>query len=246
LTRRKAVAGCAALLAAATFIFGFALAASVLRDYVDDPAPPEAVRLVAEHEPAVAAWYLVTLVGFGIVLVTLVLTIRDHVEAGGRAVVQSATAFGLIWATLAIAAGMIGTAGVSVVADLQETAPRSAIATWSALEAVRDGMRGSIEIVGALWVLIVSLAGWRAATLPRGLCVLGGAAGLSGAVTAVPGGGVMGALFGITMIGWFIWVGVVLIQCARREEQAEPNPSVASADDFVVAERSSLGPRFAR
>ena len=51
------------------------------------------------------------LCGFGVFLVVLALALYERLKAGSPALVQMATAFGLIWAGLAIASGMIVNVG---------------------------------------------------------------------------------------------------------------------------------------
>jgi hypothetical protein len=228
--RKLHVGGAAALFEAAAFLFGFVLATTLLSDYVRDPTPIEAVAFVADHQTALASWYLVTLVAFGVALVPLVLVLHDHVKARAPEVARVAAVFGFIWAALVIASGMVATLGVGVIADLYTGDRANATAVWSALDAVQNGMGGGNEIVGGLWVLLVSAAAWRSATLPRGACVFGAVTGVAGILTTVPAWEVLGAVFGTGLIGWFVWVGVVLIQCGSRANRA-----TAPSDDVTPA-----------
>ena len=47
--------------------------------------------------------------------------------------------------------------------------------------------------------------------LPRTLSSLGLAAGAAGLVTVIPALEAVGAVFGIGLIVWFVWVGVLLL-----------------------------------
>jgi len=55
---------------------------------------------------------------FGVVLVVLALALNARLKDGSPAIVQTATAFGLIWAGLVIASGMIANIGNSTVVEL--------------------------------------------------------------------------------------------------------------------------------
>jgi hypothetical protein len=59
---------------------------------------------------------------------------------------------------------------------------------------------------------VFSLAGLRTGAFPRALAWLGFLVGAFGLVSALPGLGDVGALFGIAQIPWFVWVGIVLVR----------------------------------
>ncbi|HET8758492.1 MAG TPA: DUF4386 family protein [Solirubrobacteraceae bacterium] len=211
--RRQQIGGTAALSAAATFVFGFALFATLLSDYTTgDPTPRESVAFVADHEAALYVWNLVILVVFGVVLVPLVLALHERVHSGAPFLARTALAFGLIWAGLVIAAGMIANIGLATVTELYDTNPAQAESVWSALDAVQNGVGGGNELVGGLWVLLVSRAAMTEQALPRALSRLGIVAGAAGIVTVVPALEAVGAVFGLGLIAWFAWTGVVMLR----------------------------------
>lgn len=225
---RQKLGGIGALVAAATFVFGFALFATALSDYTTgDPTPAESVAFVADHEGLLYLWNAVILILFGIALVPLVLALYERMRPGAPVVAPAAAAFGIIWAGLVIAAGMIGNIGLGAVADLQETDPGQAEGVWSALDSVQNGLGGGNEVVGGLWVLLVSWAALQTRALPRGLSSLGIAAGAAGIVTIVPALELVGAIFGLGLIVWFVWAGIVLLRRddAGRDGRPESKPS---------------------
>jgi hypothetical protein len=125
---------------------------------------------------------------------------------------QTATAFGLIWAGLVISSGMIAIIGIGTVVDLYGNDPAQAGSVWLAIESVQRGVGGEIEIVGSLWVLLVSLAALRAGGLPRVLNYLGVVIGVAGLLTVVPALAALGPVFGLGLIVWFVWVGIVMLR----------------------------------
>ena len=74
---------------------------------------------------------------FGIFLVVLALALYERLKAGSPAMVQTATAFGLIWAGLVIASGMVFNIGLGTVVDLYGKDPAQAASVWLAISAVR-------------------------------------------------------------------------------------------------------------
>ena len=82
---------------------------------------------------------------------------------------------------------MIYNAGMAAVVDLHGTDPAQAVSVWQAIEPVAQGLGGSGgELLGGLWVLLVSVAALRARRLPRSLNWLGVALGAVGVLSVVP------------------------------------------------------------
>lgn len=222
MNRLQHIGGLAALFEAAAFVAGFAVFAAVL-----EPArygstaiePARHIAFLASHQPMMLAWNLVIYVAFGLVLVVLALALHERLKADTPALALVATALALIWAGLVIASGMIANIGMGVLVDLHATDPGAAAAVWPAYTFVVEGLGGGNEIVGGLWVLLISLAALRSERLPRLLAYLGIVAGGAGLLTTVPVLGPLGAVFGLGLIAWFAWLGIVL---PRGEERGAP------------------------
>lgn len=58
---------------------------------------------------------------------------------------------------------------------------------------------------------MVSWAALQTAVLPRALNYLGLTAGVAGLITVIPALEAVGAVFGIGLIIWFAWLGVLLL-----------------------------------
>ena len=166
--------GVAALIEAATFVVGIALAFTILAPYATgDLDPGQTVAFLADNGAILYVWNLTIYVLFGVFLVVLVLALYERLKAGSPAMAQTASAFGLIWAGLVIASGMIFSIGLGTVVDLYVEDPAQAASVWLAIASVQDGLGGGIEVVGGLWVLagkLGGLAGRRASQgteLPR-------------------------------------------------------------------------------
>ena len=213
MTTKQKAGGIAALVAAATFLIGIAMFATLLIDYTSgNPTPAESVTFVADHQVALYLWNMVIFIIFGIALVPLVLALHDRLKAGAPGLSQGAAAFGMIWAGLVLATGMITNIGLGTVADLADKDPAQAASVWSSLDAVQNGLGGGNEIAGGVWVLLVSLAALQAGTLPRAMTVLGIVSGAAGLVTVVPLLEPVGLVFGLGLIAWFVGIGVVMMR----------------------------------
>lgn len=219
LTQWRRVGGVAALIEAATFVFGLVMFATVLSDYTTgDPTPAESVAFVADNKVALYVWNVVIFIVFGIVLVPLALALHERLKVDAPALAQTATAFGLIWAGLVIAAGMITNIGLGTVVDLYDSDPARAESVWLALDSVQNGLGGGNEIAGGVWVLLVSVAALRAGLFSNALNYLGIVSGAAGLVTIVPQLEAVGAVFGIGLIVWFVWIGIVMVRDTSDRE----------------------------
>ncbi len=211
--------GFAALYLAAAYLIGMVLFLVVLdTPSITDPA--QKVALLVKKQMVIFSTNLLMYVFFGVVLIVLALALYDRLQAGARALMQAATAFGIIWAGSLIASGMVANAGIAPVAALYAADPGQAALSWQAIETVANGLgNGNGEILGGLWTLLVSLAALRAGGLPRGLNILGAVVGAVGILSLIPGlTGVLTGVFGLSQIIWFVWLGIVLL---RRREQNE-------------------------
>ena len=113
--------GVAALIMAATFVVGIALLFTLLVPagyFAADVDPVQNAAFLADNQTVMFVWYLTIYVVFGVFLVALALALYERLKAGSPAMAQTATAFGLVWAGLMFASGMVANIGSGVVVDL--------------------------------------------------------------------------------------------------------------------------------
>jgi hypothetical protein len=147
-----------------------------------------------------------------------VLVLHARLKTDAPMLMGATTAFGLIWAGLVIASGMIANLATGVVVDLYSTDPAQATTVWLAVSPVINGLGGGDEIVGGTWTLLVSVVALRTRALHRVLNYIGLVVGAAGILSAVPAlGEVGGGIFGLTQIIWFVGLGVLLLRASRRE-----------------------------
>ena len=106
LQKAGASAAFAAPVQAAAYIIGFALALTILAPVWDYP-PQEFLAFLVENETLMVVWHFIIYIVAGVTLVVLVLGLHDRLKEGAPALMQVTTAFGLIWAGLVIASGML-------------------------------------------------------------------------------------------------------------------------------------------
>ena len=203
--------GISALIAAALYITGFALFLTVL-DPSGYDGHVQRVAFLAENQVASYIANLLIYVVFGVVLVVLVLALHARLKSGSPAIMQTATVFGLIWSGLVIASGMIANIGNSTVIGLFSENQDQAVALWLAISTMQESLGGGNEIVGGLWVLLLSSAALRAGKLSKVLNSLGVLVGLAGILTVVPAFDLLMDVFGLGQIVWFAWLGILMVR----------------------------------
>ena len=201
--------GFAALYAGIAYIVGM-VGFLLVVGWPDDPA--QQVNVLVNNQVAQHILYLIVYQIWAVVLVVLTLALYERFKASSPAMMQIVTAIGIIWATLVIASGMIFNIGMENVVNLYGKDPAQATTVWLVIESVTNGIGGGNEIVGGLWMLLISWVAYQAGGFPRALNYLGIVVGAAGILSALPGLGDAGLIFGLVQIVWFIWLGIVLLR----------------------------------
>ncbi len=217
--RQQRAGGVAALYLAAAYLVAMPYFLIVV-DYTSLTDPAQKVAALVEHQSSMYVMHLITLVIFGIVLAMLTLALWKRL-AGSPTIAAAGGVVGLIWAGTLVASGLVFNFGAAFVADLNATSPPQAASAWQAIDTVADGLgSGGGELLGGLWVLLVSVAALRTGALPKALNWLGiviGAAGIASIIPALLDGRYV---FGLLQIVWFIWLSVVMLRTTATEEPA--------------------------
>ncbi|MFC1997352.1 DUF4386 family protein [Chloroflexota bacterium] len=202
--------GIAALYSGLAYVVGM-VGFLVLVGWPEDPV--QQVAIMVDNQAVLYILYLIVYVIWAVFLVVLALALYERLKDGSPAIMQTATAIGLIWATIIIAAGMIFTTGMANVVDLYGKDPAQAATVWLAIDSVFGGLGGSNEVVGALWTLLVSWAALRSGGLPKALNYLGVVVGVAGLISIVPAIATLTIfIFAFGGIVWFIWLGIVMLR----------------------------------
>lgn len=204
--------GFAALYLAVAYLIAMPYFLAVV-NYPSVVDPVKKVSLLADHQASMQVVYLITYVIFGIVLAVLSLTLYRRLRDGATVMMQAATAIGFIWACVLVASGLIFNSGMGAAATLYHTDPTQAVLAWQAIEPVAQGLGGGNgEILGGLWILLVSCAALRTQRLPKLLNWLGLGIGVVGVLSVVPVLRDAAYVFGLLQIVWLVWLGIVLMR----------------------------------
>ena len=211
--------GLAALYLAAAYLLAMPFFL-LLVDYHSAVDPVAKVASLVNNHSAMQVMYLITYVVFGIALSILALALYERLKPAAPALMQTATAVGLIWAVLLVASGLVFNAGMGAVVTLYPANPAQAVSMWQAIEPVSDGLSCvDGEILGGLWVLLVSIAGLRAGGFSRAFGWFGVVVGAIGLASVIPPLAEVAILFGLAQIGWFVWLGFSMLRQTERSGQ---------------------------
>lgn len=215
--RQQRAGGAAALYIAAAYLVAMPYFL-IVSDYIDLVDPAQKVTSLVANQNSMYVMYLVSYVILGIALAALALALWKRL-AGSPSLAALGGAVGLIWAGMLIASGLVFNYGAAAVVDLHATSPAQAVAAWQAIEPVSDALgSGQGELLGGVWVLLVSVAALRTGALPRALNWFGVLIGFAGIVSVVPP--LVNAIyaFGLLEIVWLLWMGIVLLRTRASEE----------------------------
>jgi hypothetical protein len=203
------IGGVAALFEAIIYISAFTFFGA----FWDFPVDADSVRklaFLADNQVILSVVNLILYVLFGIFLAVLVLALHDQLKANTPVLSQIASVFGVVWVGLVIASGMIANTGLGAVIALSAKDPEQAMTIWRTINYVVEGLGGGNEIVGGLWVLLLSIAALRGNRFPNALNYLGMFIGIAGILTIYPAD-VLTEIFGLGQIVWFTWLGIVML-----------------------------------
>jgi hypothetical protein len=214
--RQQKLGGLAALYLAVAFIVAMPYFLVFVK-YPSAAGPTAKVAVLVNHHASMRVMYLITYVVFGLFLAVLALTLHARLNDRAPTLTLVATVVGLMWAVVLVASGMIFNAGVAAVVGLHGAHPEQAVSAWQAIEPVANGLGGSGgELLGGLWVLLVSVAALRAGGLPKMLSWLGVAVGVAGVLSVAPALNGLAYGFGLLEIVWFAGLGIVMLRTTSR------------------------------
>ena len=104
---------------------------------------------------------------------------------------------------------------VSTVVKLYSENPAQAASVWLTLDSVATGLGGGggETMVSGIWFLMLSWVALRVRELPRVLNCFGLVVGVAGILTVLLSSlDLIAFVYGIGLIIWFIWLGIVLLR----------------------------------
>lgn len=209
--------GIAAIMEATIYISAFVFFGAIW-EFPATASLTEKLAFLKENQAVLAIVNLTMYVVFGILLTVLVMALHERLKVKTAVLSQAASIFGLIWVGLVIASGMIANIGLGTVIELSAKEPELARTVWLVTDSVVEGIGGGNEIVGGLWVLLLSCAALKGQVFSKKLNYLGLGVGLAGVSTVYPAD-VLTELFGISQVIWFLWLGIAMLTGLKVQKQ---------------------------
>lgn len=211
LKKLQKIGGVCAILEALIYIFAFIVYGGVLVYPNANASAVEQLNFLTDNYLTLSLLNLISYVLFGILLAVLVLAIHQRLKNYSPIFSNLASIFGIIWVGLVISSGMIANIGLSSVLTIGVREPDNAMSIWSSVSIISEGLGGGNEIVGGIWVLLLSIIAWKGQLFSKPLIILGVLVGIAGVLTIYPLE-TFTEIFGISQIIWFLWIGIFMIR----------------------------------
>ncbi|GAB4250299.1 MAG: hypothetical protein Tsb0034_29550 [Ekhidna sp.] len=208
-TRLLKTSSISALSAGAIYMIGFVVLLTTMAPLMDE-ANSTATKLafLLDNQELFQSWILLIYVVFGVILVFVVQGMSYLATSWLN---TTGAIFGYIWSGLVIASGMVAIVGLDASATIFEQDPQKAADFWLVIDTIHNALGGGVEVVGGVWMLIISTDFLKSNQLSKAINWLGIIVGLAGIISMVPGLSDAGAVFGLLQIVWFIWLGVLMM-----------------------------------
>lgn len=214
------IAGVSAIFEALIYIVSFVYFGAFWA-YPSEGTASEKMAYLAENQFVFSMIYFLMYAVFGIFLAVLVVGLYEKLKLTNDPIVKVGSVFGVVWVVLVIASGMLANIGLSHAINLMDLSSEKAFDMWRMISVLIESLGGGNELVGGLWVLLVSIAALKAEEFPRGLNYLGIIVGVSGIATIYPDE-VFTEIFGITQIIWFVWLGIFMLGQSNANKSIQP------------------------
>ncbi len=122
------------------------------------------------------------------------------------------------------------------------TSSSQAATVWLAISPVFEVLLDRVEVVGGIWVLLVTWGAMLEGRLPRALNYLGLMIGVAGVLTVVPALEVLGIGFRLGEMVWFVWLAIVMFRGSRSAAAQTLRACFAVAFGKRVATTQELTP----
>lgn len=170
------------------------------------------IAYIATQQSMLSLAYINGYLIFGTLLLIAVQASHTRLNTFPSHLMNTASAFGFIWVVLMMCSGMVALVGLNTMLSLFAKGSPHADTVFFVYTTVVNGLGGGIELVGGMWVLLLSLHGLRTSQLTKALNLLGVLVGTLGILTVIQSVPEMKEVFGLSQIIWFIWMGIAVLK----------------------------------
>ncbi|WP_394222912.1 hypothetical protein [Alteromonas gracilis] len=215
--------GIAAIVCALTYLFGFVLFFGLIDPPADTSDIGHLQFLVSQRDTFYMGYIVIGIV-FSLGLLLLNQSLQAVFKNHSSIIARYNSTIGNMWATFVMASTFIFLVSLPFLANYADTNEDSAAVVLKSVDIVVDALGGGIELLGAIWVLLISYMGIKHGVYAKATHVLGVAVGIAGILTLFSGlsffsGNVLfeasTAIFGLGQIVWFILIGLHMTKASR-------------------------------
>lgn len=170
------------------------------------------IQYLQQEHLLVATGYGIGYLLFGVLLAILLQALQQALPNKHSAVAGLADRFGNVWVVLMMATGMAALIGLDMTFKLLHNEPEQALTLYHSRNLVTEALGGGIELVGGLWVLLLSIAGLQQQRFAKALHILGLLVGSLGVLTVLHTLPYLKDAFGLLQLIWFVWLGTALLR----------------------------------
>ena len=177
--------------------------------------PEQRLLVLSQHSGLMQVWYFLIYVVFGIALLILS-TFLTGLSNGDHTMLQKVTVLvSYLWASYVFASGLIAMLSIELMFGSWFQIQGVISDIWRDIYSVQMGLGEGVEWVGGIWMLLITLSLKEQHCFGNKLHYFGFVVAPFGLLTVFPGMGLMGAIFGVLQLVWFIWLGIVIVQSHR-------------------------------
>lgn len=165
------------------------------------------IAYIGSQQSIISLAYIVGYLLFGSLLLIAVQTTHIRLKVLSSQLLNTASAFGLIWVVLMMCSGMVALVGMNTMLSLFAKSSPHAETLFYVYTTVANALGGGVELLGGLWVFLISFYGLKTAQLAKGLHIVGLVVGAFGVLTLIQSVPEIKDAFGLSQIVWFIWMG---------------------------------------
>ena len=174
----------------------------------DQLSKEERIAYYLSNKLSLQFWYLTIYVLFGVLLIPLVSMVKNLFSKNSLS--DFTSIIGYIWAAFVIASGFIFTIGIEKISQMVVDI-ESIHTIFTTIQIIQDALGGGVELLGGIWVFCIGLMGLRSNVFHKYFNLFSLLLGALGILTVVPYFYSLGGVFGMLQIGWFIWLGFLLL-----------------------------------
>ncbi|MDF2178894.1 DUF4386 family protein [Aliiglaciecola sp. CAU 1673] len=216
--------GIAAITEACTYVFGFILFFAVL-DRTGYDTPAGYLQFAIDNRDSYFFGYLVTGLLFSFALIVLVQAVYERFRSTSPQLMRFGATVGYLWVGIVLASSLIFLTSLDALAKYHTEDPGQTLAIFRTINIVVDALGGGIELIGAIWVLVISCVGLKARIFSPFLHYWGLLVSIAGILTLFSGLSFLAknpffelttAIFGLGQIPWFVGLGIAMLITSQK------------------------------